>query len=125
MDKQKQDEEKYGKWDWDSYDAVGGGDDVGDVPAGLEEVARMQRAQEATGGMIQFDGPDQEEAAGLSLVVVFWFGCAFYLGPRVLFRTHGQTRTSALSCTHTHISTHLPKHTLILQLRAQPHLHPQ
>jgi len=39
------------------------------VPAGLEGLARMQRAQEATGGMIQFDDEVEDpEGVGLSLV---------------------------------------------------------
>lgn len=128
MDKQKQDEEKYGKWDWDSYDAVGGGDDVGDVPAGLEEVARMQRAQEATGGMIQFDGPDQEEAAGLSLVV-FFFGLdvrsitalAFYFA-RTGKLVHQLSHARAHAHAHIHPSPHAHAHATTARA---PHLHRQ
>ena len=36
----------------------------GDVPEGLEEFARQERAAEATGGMVQFDGAALDAPAG-------------------------------------------------------------
>ena len=59
---------KHGNWDWSAYGdgqvnsslpkIVGG-----DVPAGLEDMARQQRAAEAVGGMMNFNEDDEHTSS--------------------------------------------------------------
>jgi len=60
---------KYGDWGWNEKDKYDWLPDVNaeDVP-GLEEMARQQRAAEATGGMVQFDNEGEPGAQGYSLL---------------------------------------------------------
>jgi hypothetical protein len=59
---------KHGNWDWSAY-ADGQVNsslpkiDGGDVPAGLEDMARQQRAAEAVGGMMNFNEDDEHTSS--------------------------------------------------------------